>query len=135
VKGIAIGALAVVIPVLAYASMWSFAKSAKVGAGGMPDDGPVHSPISFSGTAWRTLVAIEALALGALVVLDSYTAWLVLPFVMFFGVWMVLGAWAGRPHEPQDVAPTAPQRSRRAALLPVAVVLGISIIARALINN
>jgi hypothetical protein len=31
--------------------------------------------------------------------------------------------------------PTAPQRSRRAALLPAAVVLGISIIARALINN
>jgi hypothetical protein len=135
VKGIAIGALAVAVPVLAYASMWSFAKSAKVGTGGMPTDGPVHTPISFSGTSWRILVAIEVLALGALVLLDASTAWLVLPFVLFFGVWMILGAWAARGHRLPERSGAAANRSRRVALLPVAAVLGISIIARALINN
>jgi hypothetical protein len=134
VKGVAIGALAVAIPVLAYASMWSFARSAKAGADGMPVDAPVHTPISFSGTAWRTLVAIEMLALGALIVLDSSTAWLVLPFVLFFGVWMILGAWAGRGHELPERSGAATNRSRRAALLPVAVVIGISLLARKLMS-
>jgi hypothetical protein len=73
----------------------------------------------------------------------------VLPFALFFGLW----AWlrfiiTRRTTEPEqepstrsraasderDDAAPAPQRSRRAALLPIAVVLGISIVARKLLG-
>jgi hypothetical protein len=89
-----------------------------------------------------TVVVLTLWGIGAAYVADpglgrALLAYVV-PFMVFFGLWIALMQRSTRSRTApanQDVASSAPQRSRRAALLPVAVVLGISIIARALINN
>ena len=88
-----------------------------------------------------TIVALTLLGIGvAYPLIQSWGALLayIVPFMVIFGLWIALLQRSTRSRTApagEDVVPTAPQRSRRAALLPVAVVLGISIIARALTNN
>lgn len=89
-----------------------------------------------------TIVVLALLGIGAAYLADPGRGrallFYVVPFMVIFGLWTALmhRSTRSRPAPAnQDVAPTAPPRSRRAALLPVAVVLGLSIVARALINN
>jgi hypothetical protein len=89
-----------------------------------------------------TIVVLTLLGIGAAYLADPGLGRALLvyvvPFMVIFGLWAALLQRSARSRATpadQDVARTAPERSRRAALLPVAVVLGISIIARALINN
>jgi hypothetical protein len=90
-----------------------------------------------------TIVVLTLLGIGVAYVADPELGRALLvyivPFMVIFGLWIALLQRSTRsrtaPANAAAAAPTAPQRSRRVALLPVAVVLGISIIARALLNN
>jgi hypothetical protein len=88
-----------------------------------------------------TIVVLALLGIGAAYLADPEVGRALLvyvvPFMAFFGLWIVLLQRSTRSRTAsanRDVAPTLPQRSRRAALFPVALVLGISLLARRLMS-
>lgn len=93
------------------------------------------------------LAALAVLVVVVLFLVDAHVARgllvAIVPFAIVFGFWMFLRWRAKRPpavaaESPPESPPGRPvvtQRSRRMALLPIALVLGISAIVRALIGH
>ncbi|MDX6545727.1 MAG: hypothetical protein QOG02_1501, partial [Gaiellales bacterium] len=92
---------------------------------------------------WTVPAVLGLLALVVLLLVDAHVARGLLvalvPFVILFAFWMFM---IRRTTRPPSTAPESPpgrpvvtQRSRRMALLPIAVVLGISAVVRALIGH
>jgi L-asparagine transporter-like permease len=92
---------------------------------------------------WAVLAALALLVLIVLFLVDAHVARGLLvalvPFAIFFGFWMFMLRRGRRPpavaaeHPPGR--PVVTQRSRRMALLPIVIVLGIFTVARSLIGH
>jgi len=131
------------LPFALFAGLWIWLRFVTTRPTAAPEQqSPVATPKLRVVPVTITIVVLTMLGIGAAYLADPGVGRALLvyvvPFMVFFGVWIVLLRRSTRSRTApasQDVARTAPQRSRRAALLPVAVVIGISIIARALINN
>jgi putative copper export protein len=135
--------LTYLLPFALFAGLWFYLRFVTTRSSAASEQqSPVSTPRLRVVPVTITVVVLTLLGIGVAYVADPELGRALLvyivPFMVFFGVWIALLQRSTRSRTApasEDVAPTAPQRSRRAALVPVAVVLGISIIARALINN
>jgi hypothetical protein len=142
-----IAGLVAAAPLLLIAAYWSYRRS--IAARRCQAASGEATPEASSGSArpiplWAVLAALALFAIVVLFLIDTHVARGLLvalvPFVIFFAFWMFMIRRTTRP--PSTAPPESPpgrpavtQRSRRMALLPIAVVLGISAIVRALIGH
>ena len=108
------------------------------------DPAPPHSA---SGSRlmplWAVLAALAVLVVVVLFLVDAHVARgllvAIVPFAIVFGFWMFLRWRVARPPavatESPPGRPVVTAHSRRMALLPIALVLGVSAIVRALIGH
>jgi hypothetical protein len=136
-------AFAYLLPFALFVGLWIWLRFVTTRPTAAPEQqSPVATPKLRVVPVTITIVVLTLLAIGAAYLADPGLGRALLvyvvPFMVIFGLWTALMQRSARSRAApanQDVASTAPQRSRRAALLPVAVVLGLSIVARALIDN
>jgi hypothetical protein len=124
------------VPLLLFAAYWSYRRST-VARIGEPSGSAGPIPL------WTVPAVLGLLALVVLLLVDAHVARGLLvalvPFAILFGFWAFM---RGRTLRPPPAAPENPsgrpvvtQRSRRMALLPIVIVLGIFTVARALIEH
>jgi hypothetical protein len=148
--GALVTGLVVVAPLLLFASYLVYLRSiAARRRESRPDAAPPNAPSDSARLVplWAVLAALGVLAVVVLFLVDAHIARgllvAIVPFGIVFGFWMFLSWRVRRPpavqaQNPPEGAPGRPvvtARSRRMALLPIALVLGISAIIRALIGH
>jgi hypothetical protein len=152
-RGTLVTGLVAAAPLLLFASylvyLRSIAARRRESRSGAPPDTSSNSARLIP--LWAVLAALGVLAVVVLFLVDAHIARgllvAIVPFVIFFGFWMFL-RWRVRrppailaedaPEDPRERPPGRPvvtARSRRMALLPIALVLGVSAIIRALIGH
>jgi protein-S-isoprenylcysteine O-methyltransferase Ste14 len=138
--------LVVVSPLLLFAAYWAWLRSVAARRRESSADPATPDIASDSGRlipSWVVLAALGLFAVAVLFLVDAHVARgllvAIVPFVIFFGLWMFLSWRVKRPPtitaESPPGRPVVTARSRRMALLPIALVLGISAIVRALIGH
>ncbi|MDX6521318.1 MAG: hypothetical protein QOF08_1923 [Gaiellales bacterium] len=132
-------------PLLLFAAYWAYRRSTSARRTESSPDAATTGPASGSGLIplWAALAALALLAVIVLLLIDAHVARGLLvalvPFAIFFGFWMFMLRRTRRPPavavESSPGRPVVTQRSRRMALLPIVIVLGIFTVARALIEH